>query len=417
MVRMLSPAKIGIWILFTSVVSFLELVRAGFIRNPFLVVFVNATDETKKDVLAASVLLHILTVTLTSSLLVIFASSLGAFWDSPELAGLLYLYAFNSFVLIPFFHFEFIMQAKIKYKGIFYSNLLRLGIMTPCLIFFFTTKQVPPLIVLVWIQLLSSVAALFLSYSFIRRFCLPLLPIELKKKQMVELLNLGKYTFGTVISSSFFRNADSWMIGKLMSNYMVALYNPAIRIANLVDVPSVSIVTLVFPRVTELMKERGPEGIREIYSKSVGLILAIIAPVCALVYLFAGTLVEVIFGLQYMAAVPVLRVTVFYMLMLPFVQQFGAVMDAIKRPRINFFFLLGSAIINLVLNYYFILEYGIIGAAYGTFYSYIILLSFSQFYLYRNFRVSPLTVLAFVFFWYRTGYSEILKTIMRKRKY
>src|SRR5688572_13625590 len=42
MARMLSKTEIGIWILFTTVTSVLEMVRAGFIRNPFITHLVDA---------------------------------------------------------------------------------------------------------------------------------------------------------------------------------------------------------------------------------------------------------------------------------------------------------------------------------------------------------------------------------------
>jgi lipopolysaccharide exporter len=56
-----------------------------------------------------------------------------------------------------------------------------------------------------------------------------------------ELYHFGKFTFGTNISSMFVKSTDSWMIGRLVSTAAVAIYNPAIRIANLVEVPTLTI--------------------------------------------------------------------------------------------------------------------------------------------------------------------------------
>ena len=61
-----------------------------------------------------------------------------------------------------------------------------------------------------------------------------------------------------------------------------------------------------------------------------------------------------------------------YGLFVPFAVQFGTILDSTGRPQINFYFTMGGAILNVILNYWFISQYDLIGAVYGTLSTYII---------------------------------------------
>src|SRR5690606_25580878 len=80
------------------------------------------------------------------------------------------------------------------------------------------------------------------------------------KHWMKELSQYGKYTFGTNISSMILRNVDTWLIGGLLSANHVTIYNPALRISNLLEVPTTSLSSVLFPRLISQIKERGTQA-------------------------------------------------------------------------------------------------------------------------------------------------------------
>jgi O-antigen/teichoic acid export membrane protein len=128
-------------------------------------------------------------------------------------------------------------------------------------------------------------------------------------------------------------------------------------------------------------------------------------PVIIPLYIFSDFVIAIIFGPQYMEASAILRVTIFFSMIIPFNRQFGTVMDALKRPKINFYLLVVMAVINIVFNYFFLLEYGTIGAAYATLLSYIIIFILNQLILYRSYGINTYKVFPAVIDWYRTGWS------------
>lgn len=411
MARMLPKADIGIWVLFTSVTAILEMVRVGFIRNPFITHFVSAEAEERKSILTASFILHCVLSLFISVVLVAGAAPLADFWNASGLAQLFIIYAVNNIIFIPYHHFEYVQQAQLKFKGIFVSNMVRLGILAVYIAGRFVLNSPPSLIELALVQTVATALGSFVAYSFVKGTLIYSKRVD--GKLLSELFHYGKFTLGTNISSMFVKNTDSWMIGRMVSTAGVAIYNPAVRISNLVEVPTLAIAGVFFPQVAQKLKERGEEGVRDVYTKSVSLILALTLPMVLPLYIFAELAVTVIFGREYLDAVPILRVTLFYTLIIPFNRQFGTVMDGIKKPKINFYLLVLVAILNVVFNFYFLQTFGVIGSAFATLVSYSVVFILNQLILYNMFRINTLNVFKGIFEWYKLAWNTFCRKVLK----
>jgi O-antigen/teichoic acid export membrane protein len=420
MAHSISKEDMGVWALFLSVVSVLELVRNGFIRNPFITHVVSAEPKDRNEFTASSLALHCWLALITIVFLVIGARPLATLWKVPVLEDLFYIYALRSVVLIPSLHFEYLQQAQLEFRGVFINNALRAGLFA-CyngagyFMHLQNDKFHPGLVELGWAYLITAAISVIMVYPIVSKLPFEVFPRNYTKKTMVELTKFGKYTLGTVISSMVMRSTDSWMIGG--SKYGaegVGSYNPALRFANLVEVPTLAISSLVFPQVSGKMKERGAEGVKDIYIKSVSVILAIMLPLILPLYLFAEFFVRFMFGNDYMEAVPILQVTIFYTLIIPFNRQFGTVMDALKTPKINFYLLVMMVFLNAILNYYLLKYWGLMGSAYATLISYLIIFVLNQLILWRMFSVNTFKVIPATFEWYFVGW-EIFQTKVLKR--
>lgn len=414
LVRMLPPSEVGAWVLFTSVGGILETLRVGFIRIPFISLLVVAKEEERNRIIQSSLLLHILLTFLVVVILVLSAKLLAAFWHVENLENLFYIYALNSFALIAFLHFEYFLQSNLEFKAIFITNFIRLFLFLAYIFGYFIIGSSPSLTELAFAQLGATTVASFFSYQLVKDklpgFRLNLLDNEIVKK----LFHLGKYTFGTNISAILLRNADSWMIGRLISSAGVALYNPALRISNIVEVPTMAIANVVFPQVGNKMAESGIEGVQAIYYKSVSLILAIMIPVVLPIYLLADFIILIIFGNDYMEAVPILRVTIFYTLLMPFSRQFGTIMDALQMPKLNFYLSLLMAVLSIILNFFLLQYFGVIGAAYGAVISFGVIFIVNQIILYRKFEINTWQVFVELIGWYAFGWRFFKNWINRK---
>jgi O-antigen/teichoic acid export membrane protein len=262
------------------------------------------------------------------------------------------------------------------------------------------------------VQLISAVASVWVGYFYLRGSTIIYRKIDFGLVRMLS--GFGKYTMGTTISSTVIKNTDTWMIGRLISTVGVASYNPALRISNLIEVPTLAVANLVYPQVGRKMAESGKQGVQDVYIKSVSLILAMMLPGLIPLYILSDFVITVIFTNSYLDAASILRVTLFFTMIIPFNRQFGTVMDALKRPKINFYLLVAMCIINVFFCYLFLDRFGVIGAAYATLLSYCIIFILNQVILYHLYEINTFKVFPAIIDWYRTGWNlfrtRILKT-------
>jgi len=408
---MLPREDIGVWVLFTSVTAILETVRNGFIRNPFVAMLVDVPPGERKSVVTASLVLHCLLAGCLSIMLLLSAVPLSAFWDASGLESLFFLYALNNIIFVPFLHLEYLQTARSNFKAIFLTNVSRISAPALYIVAVYASGARIQLFDLVVVQIIATAIAALLGFFLLKGSAFGHGPLN--RDILRQLFHLGKYTFGTNISSMFVKSTDSWMIGRLISTAGVAIYNPAIRIGNLVEVPTLAIGSLVFPKVPERMRERGVEGVRSIYTKSVSLILATMLPFVVFLYVFAENIIVMVFGPPYIDAASILRVTIFYTLIIPFNRQFGTVMDSLRNPKLNFYLLVLVAVMNVIFNYVFLRAFGIIGSAYGTLLSYCIVFILNQIILYRKYGITTWGVVEQIWEWYRLGWGMIKKRIVK----
>jgi O-antigen/teichoic acid export membrane protein len=417
MVRFMSKDDIGVWTIYLSIPTVFELLRNGFIRNPLISHLVTApTEDDRGRLITASWILHSVLVIFTSGILVIGAKYVADAYDSPQMIDLFYVYALRSLVLIPCLQFEYLQQSQANFKAIFLANIARLA---PTAIYllvkFIEHKFVHPVEVTLMdiaiVQLISAVVSLWVGYIYVRGTTIIYPKVDFGVMKMLS--GFGKYTMGTTISSTVIKNTDTWMIGLYHSTIGVASYNPALRISNLIEVPTLAVASLVYPQVGRKMKESGHKGVQDVYVKSVSLILAMMLPGIIPLYFLSDFVIEIIFTSSYSDAAPILRVTLFFTLLIPFNRQFGTVMDALKRPKINFYLLVMMGVLNVGFCYFFLQSHGVIGAAYATLLSYCIIFLLNQFILFQSYGINTFKVFPAIIDWYRTGWNVFRTKILK----
>jgi lipopolysaccharide exporter len=110
----------------------------------------------------------------------------------------------------------------------------------------------------------------------------------------------------------------------------------------------------------------GHQKVRYYFERMVGTILSILAPIGILIFLFPRFFIMLIAGSKYYAALPILQIVILFSLLRPFSYQFGTTMDAIGKPKINFWVNLLTMCLNYGCMYVGLRYTGWLGAAYGT---------------------------------------------------
>ncbi len=192
---------------------------------------------------------------------------------------------------------------------------------------------------------------------------------DFEKVLMVRMLHFGKYIFGTNVFSQISRYMDQIITASLLStnvlNY-VAYYGVVSRINNMMDVPSIAVADVLFPKNVEAMATDGPTKVKYYFEKMVGNIIAVLLPVSIFIFLLPSLAIKIIAGSKYLPAIPILQTVILTSLVRPFFYQFGTTMDAINKPNVNFWVNLSMMALNLLLIALGLKFFGYMGAAYGT---------------------------------------------------
>ncbi len=418
LLRLLSREQFGVWVLFTTIASFVEVGRMGLLQNALVRDLSSQDKSVHPTINTASLVLSGGLSVLSAALLIIFAGPISHHWEVPTLAPLLRIYAFTTLLLTPLYQFNFIQMANLDYRGIFFANFVRQGLFFGFIVYLYVTSSGQldgqtgdsTLTRMAWVQLIAAVPAALIAWSFVRQYLT--FSREVSSKWFFRLLNFGKFNLGTNLSTMSFKSVDKWMLESLLhSPAMVGSYELAVRITNLVEAPVNALAVIFFPQSARRMAEEGVVAIRQLYEKSVGVLLSMIIPFMVGVWVMAPWIVTLIGSEKYADTAPILRLTVLFGLFVPFAVQFGTVLDSIGKPNVNFWYTTLGAVLNLICNYFFISKFGILGAAYGTLTAFSIMFVIMQTVLYRTIGSLPWRTLGHILPFYKDMWRMVMQKL------
>ena len=409
----LSLADVGIWVIFLTITSILEVGRIGLQSNALIKYLSDCTEEEYPKIVTASWVLNFIVTGFAVLFLLGLAGFIGMKYDSAALTQILKIYGITTFVLIPFFQCNFIQQANLDFKGVFVSSFVKNGILFGYIVamYFLLSKEEMLLVDLAKWQLVAAAFASLVAYWLTRKY--------LKFSSSIDwawvktLFDYGKYVFGTNMSAMLYKSIDKLMLGGLVSAAAAGLYELAIRVTNMTDVPTLAMANILFPQSAKQAND-GENAMKKLYEKAVGAVLCVMFPAIIFVEIFAEYIILFIATEEYLIAADLLRLTILYGFFMPFTVQFGTVMDAARNPKINFRFTILSMILNIVFNYIFITNFGIYGAAYGTLLTYTVVFGMMQLVLKREFDVNFLDCIKNAFSFYGEGFSIFKKYVFKE---
>jgi len=361
--RLLRPELFGIYHLALAV-GFLLLTFTDLGINGTLIRYVSHALGRNDETLARSYFKYLVKIKLVLSLLVsvilfLLAKPLAIHvFHKPSLflpleiiAAFIFLYALLGFTNSAFNAFQ-----EFKYNTIrstIYEGLRLL--------------LIPLFVILgysVWGALvgfcLSILGAFLVLFYFLVKKHAFLLRGEVKRIDRKRILRfLSFLTIGS-ISGVVFAYVDSIMLGIFMAAEYVgfyrASYNIVIAIAGLA-----SIAGVLFPVFTQLEGDDLTNAFQKVFKYS-----AILSfPFAFGLAFIAEPFVKVVYGAEYLPAVYPLYALSF-LIITSTTDFFGTIFNAKEKPEYPAMVVTVSMVLNVLLNYFLILRYGMIGAAVAT---------------------------------------------------
>lgn len=392
-----------------TVAAISESVRNAFIYNPLIRFFNSSEKHEYKSILSASLFLNFLTSLIVIVLVSILAFALGFFVeDLEDFPTMLMIYGVGALAFTFFSHFNFVEQAHLKFGGTLISFVTQKGAFFVYIIAAFIFDLEPSLIELTVAYVTCYIISALISYLTARPYheFSPKIDFDWVKK----LFHYGKFTFGTNSSTMINKNIREWFIFDIEGTKSVGIFSPTVKVTQFLEIPLMAFASVFYPAVVKRVKDEGMKGAKYLYEKSVGLILFSVIPFVLLIYFFAEEIIIFMATDVYADAIPVLQILVFSGLLMPFERQFGITLNAIGKANINFYFIITTSVFSILINYFAILNYGLVGAAYGTLFALIIKVIAVQFILKKHINVNVLNVFKYGF----EVFPELMAKIKRR---
>ena len=412
--RAIDKSQFGLWFQFLIVTAFIEMGRSGLIQNALIRYVTTSKKEEIGKINTASLFINITLSFLSILILFLIAKPFANAYNYPDLISMFYFYMLTTLMLIPFYQFLFIQQANMDFKGIFWSNLMFKGLLFLFILFHFASDLTINIYVMSKWLFVCAFGGTVAGFIFAKKYLV--FSKALDWNWVIKLFNFGKYTWGTSLSTIAYKFTDRTMLGTMISEIAIAVYEPAIRLTNLVDVPALSIAAVVFPQSSHKSKDGDKNATKDLYEKSVGAILALIIPALVIIYIFAEFFVWILGGEEAMESAPILRLTIFFALFMPFAYQFGTILDSIGKPKINFIYVLSGLVLNIIFNYFFIKAFQIKGAIYGTLLTYFVMFIFQMITLNRMFKIKPWMPFVYIPWFYKSMFGIVKDFLANRNK-
>lgn len=349
--RLLAPGDFGLIGLASLATAALSVLTDTGIW-PALIQRKSLDDDTKHT----AWIIFALRGVILGAVLIGLAPLVARFFEQPQLtallrvlAGVFFISGFNSLSIV-------LLQRDLRFDRITY---LKVAVTVVSLVF---SVGAALLLRNVWAfivgELAGTTAAMVLSYRIANYR--PRLHFSVARAK--ELMNFGKYLTGSSIITYLATEGDDALVGKVLGTEALGFYGVAYRASNL---PATSISHVInqvtvpgFSRVQD-----DTARLRSMYLKTLRMTALVAVPFTGLMFILAPFFIPVLYGKQWLPAVPSFMVLCFFGLERAIGSVAGPVFLAKGRTRLIMLIGLSKLITMAICIVPLTLRYGILGTS------------------------------------------------------
>ncbi len=352
MARNLDKELFGVWIIYLTASSLLNMLRLGLIGTGAIRAISLAEGDEERAYVGASYQLGVYTFAVTAILFYASYFILKQFFPSSYYYPVLLFYPLLSLLNLPYNQASILTQARQTFNHLFVLRLSH-GISMFLLIFIyvrFFTPQLPVLVLLhALTNLLPGIIALWKGWDGLTNY------FHGRKQHLRELLRFGKYSTLISVGSSLLRSADTFILSMsaVMGAPAIAIYAIPMKFVEAVEIPLRSFSATAYPKLSQSLKQ-GKEGFNEIlHGYNAGTTLMVI-PIILVLALFAEPLLSFVGGAEYQESIQLQKIILFvilaYVFLLPSDRYTGVALFALDKPEKNFYKTMLMLFANVALD-------------------------------------------------------------------
>lgn len=221
-------------------------------------------------------------------------------------------------------------------------------------------------------------------------FRLGLSNMRVGRRMRRSMARYSLFTMGGSLAAMAVGNIDQVMVGAMLPNGLsyVAFYAVAFFMSNVTMVPARALIQPVIPLMAEAWKARDREKIQHLYQRTASIQLVSSAFILLALWINAPSLFTFL-DPAYSVGIPVMLVlSVANVLHL----STGLSAGVVSTSRSYWFDALSGVVmlgLNVVLNYFFLLRWGLIGVAWSSLISVVVVVGWRVAFLHRKFGLWP----------------------------
>ena len=204
--------------------------------------------------------------------------------------------------------------------------------------------------------LLGIIATFLVGIWFLRKYPLKKPSWELSKSYFSFALPILITSVIVTLST----NIDKIMIGYFWTSTEVGYYYSVQQILLIILIISAAITTVLFPAFSEYHKDKNFEKINKITLMAERYISMIMIPIAVVLILFVNSIITIMLNGSFLPAASVLIALTLYAVITSFTSPYFSLVNGLNRPGISAKIGLVMCSINIVLNYFFIPQWGLL---------------------------------------------------------
>jgi len=181
---------------------------------------------------------------------------------------------------------------------------------------------------------------------------------------------------------------DLYMVkGILLDDKLTGIYNAALTVGRIPYYIFYAMTVFLLPMISKSTSENNHQKTNEILSQSLRLMLILLVPMIILMSAFAKPILLDFYGKNYVDAAQAMAILEYGVGFLTIFYVLSFAMNGAGKTKTSMLIATFGVIMNTVLNYFFIKQYGIIGSAIATSITSFVIMLMILYYLHKYFTV------------------------------
>lgn len=264
-------------------------------------------------------------------------------------------------IILNCFSFEWFYQGIEDYKYITIRSFL-IKLLSVIALFIFVRDKDD---VLFYAGLTTFAACANNAFNFIRLN--QLVQLRISFKRFFYYIRGSSFLFLGTIAVSIYTYLNSIMLGALVNVTSVGYFTTANKLIHILLAIISAVTATVIPRLSFLMGSSQIGVAISLQRKMLNLILYITIPLMTGAFVLAEPIILLLGGEKFLPSVEVARVLSFLLVIIPLSSFLGMqILYPVGKEKYGTYAVALGALVNLILNYFFIIHWGCLGVAIST---------------------------------------------------